>query len=229
MGYAMMMDQVQHQVVEKVLKGYLEGDDLNSAVNLWDKQYSNQPMDKLSFFVFEIATSSTLRSLRKQILSDLERNLTQEDKNPTQPIATGKAVKQKVSEEIIYPLAKEMEEAKSEPEPVVSAEALNHCFNMLMSHLKSFDLKELTTVLNEHLEGTEGVPGFIKDELLLIALSEHKVNYLIYDVQHIRTSLNVVYSVLCEYFGPTKADRILAQTVAQVEKSYPLENFVRFL
>ena len=231
MGYSLMMDQVQHQVVEKVLQGYLDGEDLNSAVKLWDRQYSNQPMDKLSFFVFEIATSSTLRSLRKQILSELEEQLIQEKTQEEIPTVAVQQAAEVKTMPIVEAVAMEMKQAQqdSQVEAIVNSDALNDMFAGLLSALKSFDQKELLSVFDEYLQDVQGIPGFIRDELLLVAFSNHQVNYLMYDEQHIRTALNVIYSVVCEYIGPVKADRLFSTTVAQVEQKYPLESMVRFL
>ena len=231
MGYSMMMDELQHQAVEKVLQDYLKGDDLDSAVNLWDRQYSKQSMDKLAFFVFEIATNSTLRSLRKQILLDLESKLTSDEASLEVIVHSEKVAEPlSVKEEVLNSESPENKaEIILEQLAVIDSQALASCLNRLLSGLKHIDVEDLVEVLNEQFEEHQQLPTFIKDEIVLILTSGHQPHYLVYDEENIRHALNIFYSVLCEYIGPVKADAVLLQAIQQTAKEYPAENMIRFL
>lgn len=232
MGYSMMINHGQHRIVEKVLQGYLDGDALNSAVSLWDQQYRNQPMDKLSFFVFEIASSSTLRSLRKQILLDLENNLNTADV-PVSSVALNLALDideaTPVSTTVhtqTYPIE---EEAFPESLPVIQSEALLYCMKTLLLSLQHIATQDVMDVFYEQFEDEIQLPEFIQMELMNILFSGQQPNYLIYDEEHIRQGLNVIYSVICEYLGPVKADHYLSKTIQQTTQQFPHENLLRFL
>lgn len=230
MGYSMMMNHGQHRIVEKVLQGYLDGEALNSAVSLWDQQYRNQPMDKLSYFVFEIATSSTLRSLRKQILLDLEKNLqTTELSQSTLTSEIPLGIDQEMLVVDKVKTQDSVEEAYPENSPVIQSEALLYCMKTLLISLQHLDVQDVKDVFHEQFEEDRQLPEFMKTELMSILFLGQQPNYLIYDEDHIRQALNLIYSVICEFLGPVKADHALSKTIQQTTQAFPMENFVRFL
>ena len=99
---------------------------------------------------------------------------------------------------------------------------------MLSQGLKHIEIYELQDVFEEHLE-EEALPHFIKLELMEMVLHHGGLEMLPYDRRHIRKSTNVIYSVLCEYHGPSKTDRLMNQAITSLEQRYPLEDLRQFL
>lgn len=244
MEYTLSMD-VQHQVVEKVLKGYLEDDALSSAVSLWDQHYSGQSSEKLSFFVFEIATTSALRHLRKNILQELERNLTTEPAQNTlvKDSKRLEATQSKIGERPQYipssnrvkleeiPLEKlTIDLAKEDVDglAIVNIVVLFEFFQMLKTSLHTINLNELASVLDEYLSEA-ALPHFVKQELVELVLKQGGLYVLPYDQEHIRKVTNILYSILCEYHGPVRTDRLMMQAITHLEQKYPNENLRQFL
>lgn len=234
----------QHQVVESVLKSYLKDEALSSAISLWDQQYRGQSFEKLSFFVFEIATTSTLRSLKKDILQELEHQLKGDvlqihldTQNPIlttvfnnverpQDLPNSSHLKQQD-----IPLEKqkiELTEEDIQGHVIVSAAVLSEFFQSLLEALQAVNIAALKDIFDEYLQA-EALPQFIKQEFEEFIFHNGQLKVLIYDAAHISKVTNILYSILCEYHGPVRTDRLVMQAIMYVEQKYPHENLRQFL
>ena len=45
----------------------------------------------------------------------------------------------------------------------------------------------------------------------------------------LRQVINTLYTVMCDYFGPMKSDRYMAQAVAQIDQQYPAVMIKQYL
>ena len=261
MGYIGSLD-VQHEAVEKVLKTYLKGDALNSAVSLWDRQYSGQSFEKLSFFVFEIATTSTLRNLRKNILEELEQNLkisnfdssaiqfntlnksnlTESKPNTTRPkyippnnsmtkgediSETNRLFDQLKVEDFKARVAESRRRVAAGS--VIDPNTLLEFIQMLRVLLDKINRADLVHILSEYLAQAE-LPEFIQQDVYEVVLRQGEdLLRLPYDANYIRSVINILYSISCEYHGPVKTDRMMTKAITTLEQKYPLENLRQFL
>ena len=240
MGYTLSAD-VEHKVLQDVLKSYLKEEDLNSAIHLWDQQYHGQPLEKLSFFVFEIATTSTLRMLRKDILKELELQL----KNSTQPEGQIQVTRYKMFDRSSSSTTQPVENTQMgtllksnktmlisteeiDGQVIIKPEVLTEFVNLLKVGIAHINAYELTQILNEYLE-EKGLPNAVCQEINDVLLRGGKLQVVTHEAEHIRKLINIVYGILCEYQGPVKTDRLLTKTIICMEQKYPLENLRQFL
>lgn len=210
MGMLLMVNEHKNSVIRRILKKYMEGEALNSAILLWDKQYSRQSLDKLSFYVFEIATTSTLRGLRKQILIDLQNYLQSEDL----PKQTSLANDQQVEETVSL-----IDTEISQPSITFDENGLKFFFEQLVSPVMTQDEDDVYDLIQELLD--EEVIAQVKQDFLNWFQTRQSLGIIINQHSDIQKVANVLYTILCEYFGPVKADRLMSQAIAQTEQQYP--------
>ncbi len=219
MGFFMTSNDEQHNIVQQILQEYLEGDDLDSAVRLWDHQYRRQSLDKLSYFVFEIATTSTLRSLRKEILVDLERGLLQgiQATETTEPVQPAVVEQQPVTEAV-----------KMTTPSVASTEGLSFFLQQLLSNLHNENPQDIYQLIGESLKEAK-LPQYVGRDLIQWYQDRQHLASVTENADYIRKIVNILYSILCEYFGPMKADRLMSQAVILTEQQFPELLVKRFL
>lgn len=243
MGFSMTMDatesfdtyheETKNEKVLKILSEYIAGDELDAAMQLWQRQYSHQSIDKLSFFIFELESNSEIRSTRREILKKLQLALEIENPKNKSAEASLKAkekpaavsVKAKVEKTVIQ---REQVDDKVDAIPVVSLEGLNTYFEILLEPLSPIAHKELMEICIDYLMDSN-LTTFVKEEIVKIIIGEGQPNHILYDVENIRGTINIVYSLLCECYGPIKADQTLAKAMAVVSHQYPTESFAQFL
>lgn len=206
-----MNDDRQSQLVRRVLLDYMTDDELASALELWQKQYQHQAIEKVSFFVFEIASTSSLRKVKKEIEQALYNGL--------QQIQVPEIDAQQAKAEIV----KKIEQPIPIQTPVVDVQGVSFLLGQLLQALQAQDFQQVIQAIEIYIR-EEGISDQIGQELLRWLVERRQLNIITSDVNIVRQVVNVLYSVLCDDCGPVKADRIMAQAMAQTEQKFPLLN-----
>lgn len=224
MGWTMTLDNDQRGIVQRILAKYLDGQALDQAVELWRYQYSKKPLQELNYFVFEIANSSELRSSRKQIVHDLQHGLEhdiQQNLNDEQTHQSTQAFESKAIRSSIDVALNQVEVVN-----VAHHSAFDALFQQLLQSLKG--QSELMVVLQEHLQDSQITPQYQHAFIHYVQTGESLVEqFYLKDV--LRQVINTLYTVMCDYFGPMKSDRYMAQAVAQIDRQYPTVMIKQYL
>ena len=224
MGWTMTLDNDQRGIVQRILAKYLDGQALDQAVELWRYQYSKKPLQELNYFVFEIANSSELRSSRKQIVHDLQHGLehdVQQNLNDEQTHQSTQAFESKAIRSSIDVALNQVEVVN-----VAHHSAFDALFQQLLQSLKG--QSELMVVLQEHLQDSQITPQYQHAFIHYVQTGESLMEqFYLKDV--LRQVINTLYTVMCDYFGPMKSDRYMAQTVAQIDQQYPAVMIKQYL
>ena len=224
MGWTMTLDNDQRSIVQRILAKYLDGQALDQAVELWRYQYSKKPLQELNYFVFEIANSSELRSSRKQIVHDLQHGLEhdiQQNLNDEQTHQSTQAFESKAIRSSIDVALNQVEVVN-----VAHHSAFDALFQQLLQSLKGQN--ELMVVLQEHLQDSQITPQYQHAFIHYVQTGESLVEqFYLKDV--LSQVINTLYTVMCDYFGPMKSDRYMAQTVAQIDQQYPAVMIKQYL
>lgn len=224
MGWTMTLDNDQRSIVQRILAKYLDGQALDQAVELWRYQYSKKPLQELNYFVFEIANSSELRSSRKQIVHDLQHGLehdVQQNLNDEQTHQSTQAFESKAIRSSIDVALNQVEVVN-----VAHHSAFDALFQQLLQSLKG--QSELMVVLEEHLQDSQITPQYQHAFIQYVQTGESLVEqFYLKDV--LRQVINTLYTVMCDYFGPMKSDRYMAQAVAQIDQQYPAVMIKKYL
>ena len=224
MGWTMTLDNDQRGIVQRILAKYLDGQALDQAVELWRYQYSKKPLQELNYFVFEIANSSELRSSRKQIVHDLQHGLEhdiQQNLNDEQTHQSTQAFESKAIRSSIDVALNQVEVVN-----VAHHSAFDALFQQLLQSLRG--QSELMVVLQEHLQDSQITPQYQHAFIHYVQTGESLVEqFYLKDV--LRQVINTLYTVMCDYFGPIKSDRYMAQAVAQIDRQYPAVMIKQYL
>ena len=224
MGWTMTLDNDQRSIVQRILAKYLDGQALDQAVELWRYQYSKKPLQELNYFVFEIANSSELRSSRKQIVHDLQHGLehdVQQNLNDEQTHQSTQAFESKAIRSSIDVALNQVEVVN-----VAHHSAFDALFQQLLQSLKG--QSELMVVLQEHLQDSQITPQYQHAFIQYVQTGESLVEqFYLKDV--LSQVINTLYRVMCDYFGPMKSDRYMAQAVAQIDQQYPAVMIKKYL
>ena len=220
----MTLDNDQRSIVQRILAKYLDGQALDQAVELWRYQYSKKPLQELNYFVFEIANSSELRSSRKQIVHDLQHGLehdVQQNLNDEQTHQSTQAYESKAIRSSIDVALNQVEVVN-----VAHHSAFDALFQQLLQSLKG--QSELMVVLEEHLQDRQITPQYQHAFIQYVQTGESLVEqFYLKDV--LSQVINTLYTVMCDYFGPMKSDRYMAQAVAQIDQQYPAVMIKKYL
>ncbi len=215
---AMLMNHEQHsQLVRKILQNYMAGDDLSAALALWQRQYQHQTLDKLPFFVFEITTTASMRRAKKELEAKLCAALQQVQLVQDNPPAQLKIVE-----------AAKIEQAVSINAPVVDVQGLAFFLGQLLQALQAEDFQHVIEAVEIYIR-EENLSSDIGQELLCWLVERRQLNGIAGDEMYIRQVVTIMYSVLCDYWGPVKADRIMMQAIVQAEQRFPLLTLKQFL
>ncbi len=224
MGWTMTLDNDQRSIVQRILAKYLDGQALDQAMELWRYQYSKKPLQELNYFVFEIANSSELRSSRKQIVHDLQHGLEhdiQQNLNDEQTHQSTQAFESKAIRSSIDVALNQVEVVN-----VAHHSAFDALFQQLLQSLKG--QSELMVVLEEHLQDSQITPQYQHAFIQYVQTGESLVEqFYLKDV--LSQVINTLYTVMCDYFGPMKSDRYMAQAVAQIDQQYPAVMIKKYL
>lgn len=224
MGWTMTLDNDQRGIVQRILGKYLDGQDLDQAVELWRYQYSTKPLQELNYFVFEIANSAELRSSRKQIVHDLQHGLeydVQQNLNDEQTHQSTQAFESKAIQSNIDVALNQVEVVN-----VAHHSAFDALFQQLLQSLRG--QSELMVVLQEHLQDSQITAQYQHAFIHYVQTGESLVEqFYLKDV--LRQVINTLYTVMCDYFGPMKSDRYMAQAVAQIDQQYPTVMIKQYL
>ena len=224
MGWTMTLDNDQRGIVQRILGKYLNGQDLDQAVELWRYQYSTKPLQELNYFVFEIANNAELRSSRKQIVHDLQYGLeheVQQNLNDEQTHQSTQAFESKAIQSNIDVALNQVEVVN-----VAHHSAFDALFQQLLQSLRG--QSELMVVLQEHLQDSQITAQYQHAFIHYVQTGESLVEqFYLKDV--LRQVINTLYTVMCDYFGPMKSDRYMAQTVAQIDQQYPAVMIKQYL
>ena len=224
MGWTMTLDNDQRGIVQRILGKYLNGQDLDQAVELWRYQYSTKPLQELNYFVFEIANSAELRSSRKQIVHDLQHGLeydVQQNLNDEQTHQSTQAFESKAIQSNIDVALNQVEVVN-----VAHHSAFDALFQQLLQSLRG--QSELMVVLQEHLQDSQITAQYQHAFIHYVQTGESLVEqFYLKDV--LRQVINTLYTVMCDYFGPMKSDRYMAQAVAQIDQQYPTVMIKQYL
>ena len=104
--------------------------------------------------------------------------------------------------------------------------AFDALFQQLLQSLKGQN--ELMVVLQEHLQDSQITPQYQHAFIHYVQTGESLVEqFYLKDV--LSQVINALYTVMCDYFGPMKSDRYMAQAVAQIDQQYPTVMIKQYL
>ncbi|MDO3386777.1 hypothetical protein QWI17_13100 [Gilvimarinus sp. SDUM040013] len=205
--------QIQkRRIVFTALSKFMQGDDLSKAFRLWEKQYSDKPVYALNEFVGKLSELSSSVGPRKEVIRTL-LNLSQD------PGAAALLPDPSPSSGISY----EPATAKSEAE---YPERLDKVFENFLVALEKVLPSDafLQLRLNFLVRlGDMNLNPTLKARLRLWFDSDGggKVFSVMCTSPEIRRVVNQLYVVMCELYGPMRADDTLEKCVAWLEAYHP--------
>lgn len=209
----------KRQAVEEGLKPFLPDDYLQDTLEFWDLHYSHEPAFVLQRFLNEICTTAGLKAQRAQMLQSILLALSVRERENQPALKKTRAAKAGLrhleSVDIVLPSFNGDQQSQ----------ALMQCFTALSQRLfrtapaqidRSLRLYLMDTVLKLKM-GSDTIHA-----LRLWAGTDMEVapNTLL-TIEEMQQVINLIYSALCEYVGPVKADRQLSMAIRFLEENHP--------
>ncbi len=185
--------------IEQGLMPFLSGESLGSAMQLWKTKYSGDPTFALVRFVNELCESTTLTAPSTKVLQSLIRAL---NKSPD-------------------PMLARRDQATRIPEiRGIQNDAIRACFLLVDTLMERLPLDKGAGVrqyMLDHLNRLQQPEPVLN--AIRAWLSQRQIIVLPITEKVLTRVINLTYVALCEYEGPTKADRALHEAVQIVEKA----------
>lgn len=195
---------------------YLHGEDLYTALWLWQDKYSTGPAMALHRFINEFACMVT-HSVRR---SDLHRSLVAAMSKDTVELAPDPYADMVAYRERRLPSAKLTtivagEDSSPTPATVILQSVLQSVFRQLDEESASATEK-LRRYLSQHLVSIGLELGAFSELSQWLSGLRTRLNHT-YAEAHMRALVHVVYVGGCEYLGPMHIDSLLAHAVEEAE------------
>lgn len=208
----------KRQAVEEGLKPFLPDDYLQDILEFWELNYSHEPAFVLQRFLNEICTTATLKSQRSQMLQSVLLALSARERDnqlASKKTKPGKPVLRR-SESLDIPTRFKGDE---------HAQALMQCFTALSQRLFKTAPAQIDRSLRLYLMDTIPKLKMSSDTIHALRLwtgtdMEAPPSSLL-TIEDMEQVINLIYSALCEYVGPVKADRQLTMAVRFLEENHP--------
>lgn len=208
----------KRQAVEEGLKPFLPDDYLQDILEFWELHYSHEPAFVLQRFLNEICTTATLKSQRSQMLQSVLLALSARERDnqlASKKTKPGKPVLRH-AESLDMPTRFRGDEY---------AQALMQCFTALSQRLFKTAPAQIDRSLRLYLMDTVPKLKMGSDSIHALRLwtgtdMEAPPTSLL-TIEDMQQVINLIYSALCEYVGPVKADRQLTMAVRFLEENHP--------
>jgi hypothetical protein len=178
------------------------------AVTHWENRYADQPSLALQRYVADICENTGLKDKRASILRSLLHAMTQES-----------------SELLADPRGANNEETRR-PDAASASQAYAELMLAMMNQIDDSLQHKLRIELFAALRQRQ-LPLTILEALQNWLSTRQALRLNNASPALLQKLLNQYYVLLCENFGPVRADKILAQGVNQVQQQYPqLDPFI---
>ena len=208
----------KRQAVEEGLKPFLPDDYLQDILEFWELHYSHEPAFVLQRFLNEICTTASLKSQRSQMLQSvlLALSARERDNQPaSKKTKPGKPVLRH-AESLDMPTRFKGDE---------HAQSLMQCFTALSQRLFKTAPAQIDRSLRLYLMDTIPKLKMSSDTIHALRLWTGTDMELpptsLLTIEDMQQVINLIYSALCEYVGPVKADRQLSMAVRFLEENHP--------
>ncbi|MDG4552566.1 MAG: hypothetical protein P9F19_00600 [Candidatus Contendobacter sp.] len=191
--------------IEQGLTPFLNGEPLGYALRLWELKYAGDPVFALVRFVNELYESAGLTAPRTKVLQNLIRAL---NKLPD-PISRAQG-----------------QTAHSSGVEEGHDDAIHICFllvDALIDRLPHDEGAGVRRYMLDHLKQLRQPEPVLN--VIRARLSQRHAIAIPIPTAILTQVINLAYVALCEYEGPTKADRTLHEAVLIVEKATPGSKF----
>jgi len=193
------------------LAGHLAGDELLAVLCLWEDRYAEKPPFALNEFLAEVVQASGQRLERARLYRELVGALT----GPLSALLPDPAPQLH---------AWRQQQGRQAPEPSEHGQA-RHSFGLLSQAMLTALGCEQGERLRRFAAGNLGgmqVDDATRLRLRAWLLQGDEQGLLGLAPEQLRKLLNLLYIGLCEFLGPVAADRLLSQSVQQVEQLQPV-------
>lgn len=183
------------KIIHTALADYLAPNELASAINLWEKKYSQLSQLRLNAFISEIITLGEISNNRQKIYRHITKQLLESNDSEKEMNGEANTRNKKISLNKTFVLFARcmLEEIRSDQQAI----AISHVQTLLRS--KGIAEKDIETISNSLHTGS-GTNFVIK-------------------TKYLRQAINQIYIVLCELIGPVRADRILNKSVSNTSQT----------
>lgn len=207
----------KRQAVEAGLKPFLPDNYLQDVLEFWEQHYSHEPAFVLQRFLNEICTTAALKAQRSQMLQSVLLALSVRERAdpPVHKSKPGKPVL----------LHTDNPGAVYRADANIQNQALMQCFSALSQRLFRTTPAQIERSLRLYLMDT--IPKLKMNTDCIHALRlwsgtdmEAPPSGLL-TIEEMQQVINLIYTALCEYVGPVKADRQLSIAVKFLEENHP--------
>lgn len=208
----------KRQAVEEGLKPFLPDNYLQDVLEFWELHYSHEPAFVLQRFLNEICTTAALKAQRSQMLQSVLLALSareRENQPASKKTKPGKPVLLHTSPLDMAPRFNGNEQAQ----------LLMQCFAALSQRLFRTAPAQIDRSLRLYLMDTIPKLKMGSDAIHALRLwtgtdMEAPPTSLL-TIEEMQQVINLIYSALCEYVGPVKADKLLSMAVKFQEENHP--------
>lgn len=200
------------------LRPYLQEDYLRDVMEYWEVHYSQQPAFALQRFLNDICNTALLRSQRSHMLQSVIQSLSRPPEDRISDVAVVEPVPAAAAQDatVLLDSVQSLHD-EQQAQQVACFEAL---MDALLARVSVPDAEQLRLYLLEHVDRV-GLPQTHIRAMRGWLTGQHHLPTLAFEQKHLQKLVNLLYVGLCEYLGPTKADRALAAAVNQVEAQQP--------
>lgn len=208
----------KRQAVEEGLRPFLPNDYLQDILEFWELHYSHEPAFVLQRFLNEICTTAGLKAQRSQMLQSVLLALSareRENQPAIKKTKLGKPVLRSADSLNIAPRVTDDQQAQ----------VLMQCFTALSQRLFTTAPAQIDRSLRLYLMDT--IPKLKVGSDCIHALRLWTGTDMeapptsVLNIEEMQQVINLIYSALCEYIGPVKADRQLSMAVKFLEENHP--------
>lgn len=195
--------ELRRRAIYTGLRPFLDDEELEYALKLWESEFSSKPKFALNVFIARCCTTGALREKRAEMLRA-----------------------------VIYAMDLPAEQLLPEPSEVLSQKGRGkyEAAHVLDGATTVFVVL-MTAMLKKHDYTTQsGIRNFLVDnlqKLRLDARGEQRLRAWLsgqstlltanFSMDALQKLVNLTYVVMCQYIGPVKADQILAYALKEAE------------
>ena len=208
----------KRQAVEEGLRPFLPNDYLQDILEVWELHYSHEPACVLQRFLNEICTTAGLKAQRSQMLQSVLLALSARERENQPAIKKTRPGKPILRSADLLDIAPSVTQDQQ-------AQVLMQCFTALSQRLLITAPAQIDRSLRLYL--METIPKLKMDSdcihalRLLTGTDMDAPPASLLSIEEMQQVINLIYSALCEYIGPVKADRQLSMAVKLLEENHP--------
>jgi Flp pilus assembly CpaF family ATPase len=194
---------LKRRAVYTGLRPYLSNEELVTALNLWQVEFSDKPKFAFTAFLAVITNSEALRKKRTRILSSLLRAMElsevdlladpYDEKGKQYQFATEDLIAEDQATEVFITFFEKLQEKVGEKNAL---------------GMRAYIIQNVKK-LNLNTRNSKQLTDWIDDKATILNGQ--------YNLNNLRQVINLAYVAMCQLIGPVKADQLLAQTIRDVE------------